>query len=519
MGDIPGGPKAETGNLITTVERPAEHYSGLVWVAALIVSGIGAYIMYAALPGVNWGIWTAVASLGLVLVMRSRGTSSSSVVFMLATATILAAGAAVTADPLIDGLVCLAVMLFLSLAMLLAIDPGFERLSAVFVVFSPLVAAGNALAESFRRLAELTRVFHSPRARAGVRGVVLTVPVVLIFALLLAGADPLFATWRDEIARIIATWSFIPRTIFFFALLVVVLGAYSFAAFTPAPLGSQQTTVPGPDSGERRIGATERLILVSAVAALFWLFIAVQLSYLFGNAPSMPGSGITFAEYARRGFGELTIVATCSVLLILVSERYGRANGQAGRVRAVTIALLLAVVIILASAFHRVSLYEAAYGYTVSRLYAQVYMVVLVAALIALTVGVMRTLDTGVLFRQVFAVAVIAFVVLVFWNHEAWIASANINRSATTGKLDATYITRDLSPNAIPVVVSQLRTLPEPMRTEVHDAIVARYGNGRRLPPGRWFEWNLRRRQARAALASLGLPLATGAPVVVHATN
>jgi hypothetical protein len=181
--------------------------------------------------------------------------------------------------------------------------------------------------------------------------------------------------------------------------------------------------------------------------------------------------------------------------------------------------LLLAVVIILASAFHRVSLYEAAYGYTVSRLYAQVYMVVLVAALIALTVGVMRTLDTGVLFRQVFAVAVVAFAVLVFWNHEAWIASANINRSATTGKLDATYITRDLSPNAIPVIVSQLRTLPEPMRTEVHDAIVARYGNGRRLPPGQWFEWNLRRRQARAALASLGLPLATSAPVVVHATN
>ncbi len=140
-------------------------------------------------------------------------------------------------------------------------------------------------------------------------------------------------------------------------------------------------------------------------------------------------------------------------------------------------------------------------------------------AVIALTVGVMRTLDTEVLFRQVFAVAVIAFAVLVFWNHEAWIASANINRSATTGKLDATYITRDLSPNAIPVVVSQLRTLPEPMRTEVHDALVARYGNGRRLPPGRWFEWNLRRRQARAALASLGLPLATGAPVVVHATN
>ncbi len=487
--------------------------------AALIVAGIGAYIMYAALPGVNWGIWTAAASLGLILVMRAHRTLNSSVILMLATATILAAGAAVSADPLIDGLVCLAVMLFLSLAMLLTIDSGLRRLSATFVVFAPFVAAGNALAQSFKRLVDLTRVFHSTRARAGVRGIVITVPVVIFFALLLASADPLFALWRDEIARIIATWSFIPRTIFFLVLLVVVLGAYSFAALMPVQLGSLPVAGPAQDSNERPIGATERLILVSAVAALFWLFIAVQLSYLFGNAPSMPGSGITFAEYARRGFGELTIVATCSVLLILVSERYGGANGQAGRVRAVTIALLLAVAIILASAFHRVSLYEVAYGYTVLRLYAQVYMVVLVAALIALTVGVMRTLDTGVLFRQIFTVAVVAFTVLVFWNHEAWIASANIDRSATTGKLDAAYITQQLSPNAIPVVVSRLGTISEPMRTEVREAIVARYGNGPRLHPDEWFEWNLRRRQARAALATLGLPLVTGVPVVVRPGN
>ena len=61
IGDIPVGLWAETGKLITTVGRPAEHHSRRVWVAALIVAGIGAYVMYAALPGVNWGIWTAAA--------------------------------------------------------------------------------------------------------------------------------------------------------------------------------------------------------------------------------------------------------------------------------------------------------------------------------------------------------------------------------------------------------------------------------------------------------------------------
>ena len=478
-----------------------------MWAAALIVAGIGAYIMYDALPGVNWGIWTAFASVGLIVTMRTRRALNSSTLLMLATATVLAAGSSVTADPLIDALICISVILFLGLAMLLSVDPGLDRITAGLVISAPFIAFANALAASFMRVSDLSHVVRSGRARAAVRGTVITIPVVLVFALLLSNADPVFAGWRDEVWRIIETWSFIPRTVFFFALLTVTLGAYSFAALKPLALSSP---LPGPGAGSpnRWLGATERLILLSGVAALFWLFIGVQLSYLFGNAPSLPGSGITFAEYARRGFGELTIVATCSVILILMTERYGQTDGYGGRLRTLTIALLIAVLIILVSAFHRVSLYEAAYGYTVSRLYAQVYMLVVAAALIALAVGVLGTLDIGVLFRRVFVVAVSAFLILVFWNHEAWIASANIDRVATTGKLDARYIARDLSPNAIPVIVTRLPSLPDPLRSELHGQLVARYGTRRRLPPGRWFEWNLRREQAREALARIGLPRA-----------
>ena len=297
----------------------------------------------------------------------------------------------------------------------------------------------------------------------------------------------------------------------------MVLGAYSFAARTPAPI-----TAPGvssPEGQNRWLGATERLILISAINALLWLFIAVQLSYLFGNVPTIPGSDMTFAEYARRGFGELTIVATLSIVLILVSERYGRVDGHARALKALTIALLLAVIIILASAFYRVLLYEAAYGFTVSRLYAQTYMIVLAAALLALAMGVLTVLDTGILFRRVFAVAVIAFAVLVFWNHEAWIASANIDRYAGTGKLDVEYITRDLSPNAIPVIVARLGTLPDPIRTDIRDAIVKRYHDPRVLGTDRWFERNYRREQARAALARMNLPDPTVRPVVVRSPD
>lgn len=498
-----------------TSDRLIEDNPKLVWLAAIIVAGIGSWIMFDALPGVNWGIWTAAASFGLIYIARDRGTLDSSIVLMVATATIGAVGASITADEIMHFLICLGVMLFLSLAMLLTVDPGLKRLSAPFVISAPFIAGGTALAESFRRLVDLSGTFRSTRARGTVRGIVITVPVVIVFALLLSNADPTFAGWRDEVARIIETWSFIPRTIFFCALLTVVLGAYSFAARAPVAIAASSAAPADPSSG-RWLGATERLILLSAVTALFWLFVAVQLSYLFGNVPSMPGSDLTLAEYAQQGFGELTIVATFSIILIIVSEQYGRVNGHGNLLRALTIALLLAVLIILVSAFNRVLLYEASFGFTVSRLYAQVYMIVLAFALFALAVEVLTTLDTRALFRRVFAVAVTAFMVLMFWNHQGWIASKNIDRYATTGKLDVPYLVRDLPPDAIPVIVSRLSTLPDPKRTELRDAIVARYQNSRRLRPDRWFEWNYRRQQAREVLARMGLPKPTAQPVVVR---
>jgi hypothetical protein len=300
-------------------------------------------------------------------------------------------------------------------------------------------------------------------------------------------------------------------------MLTVVLGAYSFAARTSVSVTASGLSSPAPDN--RWLGATERLILISAITALLWLFIAVQLSYLFGNVPTIPGSDMTFAEYARRGFGELTIVATLSIVLILVSERYGRVNGHTRTLKALTITLLLAVIIILASAFYRVILYEAAYGFTVSRLYAQTYMVVLAAALLTLAMGVLTVLDTGILFRRVFAVAILAFAVLLFWNHEAWIAAANIDRFASTGKLDVEYITHELSANAIPVIAARLSTLPDPIRADVRDAIVKRYRDPRTLRSDRWFEWNYRREQARAALARMNLPDPILRPVVVRSPD
>jgi hypothetical protein len=487
---------------MTDSDRPPH-----LWIGALAVALLGAWIMYDALPGVNWGIWTLAAALGLVWIVRARNaTPGRPSMLILITAVVLAAGASITAGELVSALICLSVITLLALSMLMILKPTFRPLTLFYFITAPVVAAGNALVESVRRFGDLSQTIRSPRARAVVRGAIITLPVILVFALLLSNADPLFALWREDIARLIANWDFVPRVVFFFVMLVVVLGAYGYVLRAQTIADNLPITEKTePRQRAALLGATERLILVSSVALLFWIFLAAQVSYLFGNAPTVPGSGITFADYARRGFGEITIVATLSVALIVFTELFGESNSRAGLLRAVTLVLVAALMLLLVSAFRRVSLYEQAYGYTVARLYAQAYMIVMAVAIVALAREVTTRLDSGRLFRISLATAVATFAILVYWNHEAWIATQNIRRSATTGKLDTVYLTRDLSPNAIPSIVSALPTLPDSLATPIRSNLASHYGKRRFLWRKEWYEWNLGRARARKALASIGI--------------
>jgi hypothetical protein len=480
----------------------AQGKPGLLWAAAAAVAGFGSWMLYDALPGINWVLWTGAAVAGLLLSSRARGHPPVFVLMVRGTPIVVAGAAAVTASPRLWALICLAIVVFLAMQMLLTANPSPRSITARFTVTAPLVALRIAVVQAMRRGVEATHLIRSTRARAWVRGLAITLPVLVGFALLLAGVDPLFATWRDAVRDLVASWEFVPRIGFFVALLGVVLGAYGYAS-----LGSGSCPTMEGKAPDRWLGSIERLMLLAGVAALFWLFLAVQLGYLFGNLPRIPASGMTFAEYARRGFGELSIVASASALLIVVSERYGNDEGRERTLRLLTFAVIAAVMLLLGSAFRRVWLYEAAYGFTTARLYAQVYMCAVAAGLGMLSLEVARDFDAGRLFRRAAAAVTLLFIALIYWNHEAWIANRNMDRYASTGKLDVAYLTRGLSPDAIPAIADRLPSLPEPIRSEIRRAVLERYGARDDIRQRAWFEWNLASSRARQALeASFASP-------------
>jgi hypothetical protein len=228
--------------------------------------------------------------------------------------------------------------------------------------------------------------------------------------------------------------------------------------------------------------------------------VLLQISYLFHEPPGVVGSGTTFAEYARRGFAQLSVAVTLVGGLILVLEATRAREMDPGQLRLLVrleAALLIALELMLLSAFRRVILYEQAYGYTTMRVFAQAYMLVVALSLVALWLEVAKgaiTVDFG---RRVAVIALGTFTVVAFWNYGAWIANQNFDRAARTGKFDSAYaieLGRDI--DAIPTLVTRRNELPAPERVVVENFL----GCDRLRESGRWFEYNFRRRAANLAL-------------------
>jgi hypothetical protein len=248
------------------------------------------------------------------------------------------------------------------------------------------------------------------------------------------------------------------------------------------------------------IGLTEQRMMLWSAAVVLWLFVVLQISYFIHPPPVAMDSGVTFAEYARRGFGELSFAATIvgAIILILEFTRPVDTTERDRRMLArLELGLLIALELVLVSAFRRVILYEQAYGFTTGRLFPQAYMVGMSLVLIALAIEVTRGSISVSFGRRVAEIALGVFTVLVFWNYEAWIVNQNIDRVAQSGKFDWDYVNR-LSRDAIPTLVSRRAELPP----EARAGIEARLACARLPAERRWFEWNRSVRAADRALRS-----------------
>ncbi len=332
-------------------------------------------------------------------------------------------------------------------------------------------------------------------AAAVTRTVVLSALGVLVFGLLFASGDAIVGHWVGSVLPDVQD-SLALRLFLVVAVGGTVLAA-AYLAINPPPVERPVVRRPA----QHRFEWLAPVLLVDAV---FVLFLAAQAAAFFGGHDYIRrATGLTYAGYVHQGFAQLTIATVLTLLVVWAAARKARLDTAADRwwLRGSLGALLLLTLVVVASALHRMDLYQDAYGFTRLRLLVDLFEGWL--GLIVLAVLVAGVAMRGAWLPRMALLSGAALLLgLAGLNPDAWIAQHNVDRYEATGKIDYSYL-RSLSFDATQVLVA----MPP---AEAACAL------GETSPEGdTWAGWNLSRARAFDALADVELPASAACNEVV----
>lgn len=352
------------------------------------------------------------------------------------------------------------------------------------------------------------------RATPVLRGLLIALPIGLVFVALFSAADAVFArVVRDAFTFDLDLGDATGRLVVALVAAWLAAGALAFAVLQPArasaPPDPDAPPAPNPDALRLpRLGVTEAVTVLVVVDLLFALFVALQAAYLFGGQDTLEASGLTYSEYARRGFLELIVVAALAGGLVLTLQAVVTHRSRLHLGAAIALGLLTAVV--LASALLRLRLYQEAYGWTELRFYAVAAIawlaIGLVLLILALAADRARWLPHALIVSALvvgLAVNVVGPVRFVAEQNVARLLHPElVARDGETG-LDAFYLMM-LGSDAVPALIDALPALPDDQRDALRAELQFRAESLASDTAGRaWQAWNLSRERARSLLADL----------------
>ena len=474
---------------------------GLEIVAAGVAGGVVGDALLRAMP---WGLNVAIGTVGLVtaavwLIRRHRVTPGPDAAWLAITALLFGAAfvrrdAAELAQ--FDMLALVGALAFAAASVQGERIMGWSVIDYVRAGATATVASiAGALVLLGRDIdwRELPREGRLRHVRGVLAGVLIAAPLLAIFAALFAEADEVFANVLRNLFAFDAA-SIVQHTFF-----ICFWGALTAGLLRWALLARPIAT---PRMDFMPASVTPFAVALGLLNALFLLFVVVQLRYFFGGAALVEQTGgLTYAEYARRGFFEL-VTASALVLPVLLATDFLARGGTPPQIRTIrqfSGLLLVLLAVIMASALERMRLYVSAFGLSATRLYATAFMVFLIGVFAWFAWTVLR----GHRARFAFGALMQGLAVLAglhVMNPDAFIVRTNLARPTADRRFDAAYAST-LGADAVPALVDALPQLPAEDRCLAATALLRRWG-GASDAGSDWRTWNWSRARARRLVRS-----------------
>ncbi|MFE8694756.1 DUF4153 domain-containing protein [Cytobacillus sp. FJAT-53684] len=264
-------------------------------------------------------------------------------------------------------------------------------------------------------------------------GVVISIPFLFVVLNLLISADAQFEKLLNNIPHLFSL-----RAENIIRVFIILLYTFGFFGFMQVLLEKNIQIVQ--KEGSLKSFQMDGIITLTVLLLLdlvYILFVVVQFRYFFSGTLD---DGFTYAEYARRGFFELLFVTLINLSVTMgVIQMTNSVQGVMNKtIRLALTVLVLSSGVLLISAYMRMSMYEDAYGFTITRVLVHSFMIFLMIIFAYTLVKIW--LDKLSLFHFYFISSLIYYVGMNIVNFDQVVVDRNIVRYEATGKIDIHYL-------------------------------------------------------------------------------
>jgi uncharacterized membrane protein (DUF2068 family) len=263
------------------------------------------------------------------------------------------------------------------------------------------------------------------RILMAIAGIIVISPVAIIIIVLLMSSD---AAFQSLISNIFKNFKDLWAQNLFKFIIAIIL-TFPIFSFLYSILNKNHNFKINTFQITKAVKIVDSLFANSAlwvICMIYVLYIFTQLNYFISAFFNTLPSGLTYAEYARRGFFELVAVTFINLILIIFSIAFTKRKEykikQSSRVTIFSLSLL--TIMLIATAVSKMVMYIGFYGLTLLRIYTSWFMVVLLCIFLLLCIKMFS--KKFKLMRVAAIIITMLYIGLNFANVDALIPQYNI---------------------------------------------------------------------------------------------
>lgn len=476
----------------------------LLQISCLLLGFIGNYLFFGKIPGISYPLFVILLYVAFLYNLRKKIKPELNFHWLLTVPILM-----LTATFAIYSNILFLVLNFLLVPLLIIIQTTliagvnkykwFDFRFIEDIVLSLFVRPLNYINKPFSLIKSIIvkrfKVLDNENAIKIVIGLLISSVLLIVIVPLLIAADGVFENLFERIPNLfnmILTPNMVGQIIFI-SVVSIITFSYIFS-FTVKKNESKVSNVSIENKKYKFVDPVIMTTIFCVVNFVYIVFVIIQFTYLFGG---MLPSNSTYAEYARRGFFELSFITVINLGILafdlnLTENKSVYLNKFLKALRTILVACTMVMVF---SAFYRMWMYEVSFGFTMLRVLTHSFMIYIFVLLCATFLKIWNNRFS--LLKSFVIVSIAAYLFLNYLNIDAFIINKNMDRYRLTHKIDINYL-NNLSNDAIPQMVTLFKMGDTKINKELKPILNERLSTLTKPEP--WQSFNFSKSYAKEVL-------------------